>query len=1084
VRLTDLDKRAKNWLLAYVGVVHGVLVALIPSTAIGSDLPHHEGDRTRAPRNGATEFVLEVIVDLPRLEVIAVPRLDRLLRRVGFQGLVLDALREHDVNLLVDSGLRDLMDSSQMTLTSIEGTITGDVNAITLKKHTIGGRIGALSPGEGGVSGRDFNYSHCPPGYKPLWCEKPDGARVPVKGSIVLNPVHAQAIKAGWTMFAGGATRREIGDAVAGLGWPMRDGSGRTLADLSSKGRATVMYYTLTRGLAELHRTGTWQQQRSASAPIREAGGHDLERRADGRRAVTIMGRLEVFQVDGLPWGVPLAVWDDVAARFERETRETAKEWGGRWSTQLMHYSPPFWTDGSWHRFMKEHTTLQLRSIPGGSAKEAVEWDEAFTTLVASCSFNRVWRRIGVELLCQLALAGAGVQELALTPGTETGTVRTLRADLGTTLSRAEAATEAATDAGDLAQTAQHDGNLAAAAAQLARQEGYLMTARQMDARSAALKAELQRALAQDLDQRADLRSPLGVGAALSRWDGAEDLVLRSALEQLGIVATMRGGYDARTGEIHLVAEATIGLSDGTEVELPLEVRLANTSNRREEGAEAPSLVLAWAAGATLEDLAAKLGRTPLWARRTLDGWFAAHRVDTMVTALQDCPVLVTRQAVVATVAPDLLRMPSRTSAGTKLTAATISLLVSPYVDDRGGTWKAWAGMEHAGPRRVVAVLRAAGGEADAAAIEAAAGADPFEVSKPFGNRPPLILAPRRGRRRLRRCPHADCPSAWASHVLYVPETAEYGCICPVCLRVPDLGYADAPLPAEYATKWELSRVDAIMATTRSTAAQLVLPDVKLARMAGELVRPLEVAQILGVTLGTVAPLRHEGKLPQAVVCGKTSLWRRSELQALALQRATASVHAIKDGLLSPSQAAARLGVPDHRLRQYCRDGLLAYRVPGGAHRGRIRIRPEIVAAFVPPPGDLIRAMKVEEVMRKTGLTRAVILRAIESGELDTVLPSSGHRRVTPEALTAWLSRHPKPPRTAIHPPTGDVGITRDSLGELSVSAAAALLQLSPKQVRRLADQGVLNDHRAERGDWRWFDVTEVVALAAMRKHL
>ncbi|NMM23744.1 MAG: hypothetical protein HHJ11_09645 [Phycicoccus sp.] len=770
VRLSDLDKRAKNWLLAYAGVVHGVLVALIPSTAIESNLPHHEGDRTKAPRNGATEFVLEVIVELPRLEVLAAPRLDRLLRRVGFQGLVLDALREHDVNLLVDSGLRDLMDSSQMTLTSIEGTITGDVNAITLKKHTIGGRIGALSPGEGGVSGRDFNYSHCPPGYKPLWCQKPDGARVPVKGSIVLEPVHAQAIRVGWTMFAGGATRREIGDAVAGLGWPMRDGSGRTLADISSKNRAAVMYATLTKDLAELHRTGTWPQQRSTSAPIREAGGHDLERRADGRRGVTIMGRLEVLQVDGLPWGVPLAVWDEVAARFERETRETPKDFGGRWSTQLMHYSPPFWTGGAWHRFMKEHTTLQLRSIPGGSANEAVDWDEAFTTLVASCNFRLAWRRIGVELLSQLALAGAGVQELALTPGTETDTVRTLRADLGTTLSRAHAATEAATDAGDLAQTAQHDGNLSAAAAQLARQEGYLVTARQMDARATALKAELQRALAKDLDQRADLRSPLGVGAALSRWDGKEDLVLRSALEQLGIVQTMRGHYDADTGEIHLATEATIRLSDGTEVELPLEVRLANTSNRREEGAEAPALVLAWVAGATFEELADKVGRTPFWARQTLADWFTAHRVDTMVTALLDCPVLVTRQAVVAKVAPDLLRMPFRTSDKKKLTATTISLLVGPYVDDRGGAWKAWAGTEHAGDRRMFAVLRAAGGEADIAAIEAAAGADPVWLAKPFGNRPPLVHAPQRGRRRLRPCPHADCSNAWASHVLYVPE--------------------------------------------------------------------------------------------------------------------------------------------------------------------------------------------------------------------------------------------------------------------------------------------------------------------------
>jgi predicted DNA-binding transcriptional regulator AlpA len=333
----------------------------------------------------------------------------------------------------------------------------------------------------------------------------------------------------------------------------------------------------------------------------------------------------------------------------------------------------------------------------------------------------------------------------------------------------------------------------------------------------------------------------------------------------------------------------------------------------------------------------------------------------------------------------------------------------------------------------------------------------------------------------LRPCPHADCLNVWASHVLYTPETAEYGCICPVCLRVPDLRYADARLPVEYATKWDLSRVDAILATTRSTAAQLVLPDVKLARMAGELVRPLEVAQILGVGLGTVAPLRKAGKLPPAVVCGETSLWRRPELQALAVQRATVSVHGIKDGLLSPSEAAARLGVPDHRLRQYCSDGLLAYRILGGAPHGRIRIRPEVVAAFEPPPGDLIRALSIEELKRRTGLSRALLLSAMDSGDLACVVPSSGYRRVMPEALTAWLALRPRLPRTSSHPPAGDVGVTRVSYGQLSISAAAVLLQLSTKQVRRLADGGVLNGHQVEKGGWRWFDLAEVVALAGRR---
>jgi len=1082
VRLRDLDPRAANRLLAYAGVVMGVLVSIIPSTAIESDLPSHEGDRTHSPRNGANEFILEGIGSLPALKVLAVPRLDRLLRRVCFQGQVLDSLRAHDVRLLVEGGARDLMDSTQMALTSLEGATKGDGDAVAFKQKCIGGRIGALEPGQAEFSQRDFNYSACPVGYRTQWRITPDGGRRPIKGSIVLEVGDAPAISAAWAMFAEGATRRAIGDAVAALGWPMRDGSGRRFADLSGKQRAAIMYATLTRGLSELHRTGNWRVERSTSAPTRVAGGRALTRGDDGRYRVSIDGRLPVQLVDGLAWGVSSDVWEKVVARFEREARESPKAYGGRWSTQLMHYSPLFWTGGAWHRFMKEHTTLQLRSIPGGFEQNPpAEWDDAFTTLVASCNFRLAWRRIGVELLSQLALAGAGAQELALIPGAETDTVRALRDDLSRTLLRSELAAFAAVDAGDLAQTAQHGGNLAAAAAQLSRQDTCLIATREAGDWAVVLEGRLAAALAADVSELADLRTPLGVGAALARWDGRQDLVLRSALEQLGIVATMRGRYNAATGEIELAAQAKIHLVDGAHVLLPLTVRFANTSNRRESGAEAPALVMAWANGATFDELADKTGRTSFWARRTLADWFTAHRVDTMVTALLDCPILVTRRAVVATVAPELQRMPSRTSDGTKLTAATISLLVSSYVDDRGGAWKAWTGMGHASDRRLFAVLRAAGGEADVAAIEAAAGADPVWLAKPFGNRPALATTPRFGRRRLRPCPHPDCPNPWASHVLYVPETAGYGCLCPACLRLPDLRCADARLPAEYATKWERSSVDGLLATTRSTAAQLILPDAKLARVAGELIRPLEVAQILGVRLPTVGRLRKAGPFPDAVACGKTSLWRRPEVQALALQRAAAPKSGIKDGDLSPDAAAERLGVPAYRVREYCRGGQLAYRLLGRPPRARIRIRPDVVAAFVPPRGDLLAALTVEDVRQRTGLSRVFIVKAIETGELASVLPSTGQKRVLPEALTAWLSLRPQPPRPSTCTPSGDVGVTRDGYGQLSISAAAVLLQMSAKQVRRLADQGVLNGHRAENDGWRWFDVAEVAALAAMR---
>jgi hypothetical protein len=204
-------------------------------------------------------------------------------------------------------------------------------------------------------------------------------------------------------------------------------------------------------------------------------------------------------------------------------------------------------------------------------------------------------------------------------------------------------------------------------------------------------------------------------------------------------------------------------------------------------------------------------------------------------------------------------------------------------------------------------------------------------------------------------------------------------------------------------------------------------------------------------------------------------------VQALALQRAAKPKSGIKDGDLSPDVAAERLGVPAYRVREYCRGGQLAYRLLGRPPRARIRIRPDVVAAFVPPRGDLLAALTVEDVRQRTGLSRVFIVNAIETGELASVLPSTGQKRVLPEALTAWLSLRPKPPRPSTRTPS-DVGVTREGYGQLSVSAAAVLLQLSSKQVRRLVDQGVLNGHQGEQGRWRWLDVAEVGALAAERR--
>ena len=1077
VMLSDLDPRAPQRLLAYAGMVGGVLVTLIPSSAIESDLPPYPGDRTKSPRNGATELVLEAVVTLPALSMLAAPRLNRLLRRIAFQGRVLDTLREHDVQVWTDSGVLDLMNSNHMVMANLEGTTKGDGAAIQLKQDTMGGRINALDPGAG-FSRRDFRHHSCPIGYTALLVDMPDGSRVAAKGSIVPRLEDADAIRMIWKRFAAGATRGDIAEAVGPLGLRLRDGTGRTLRDVSAGRGAGVVSRLLTPETARLHQTGEWVRERSTSAPIRQAGGRTLSRRPDGRRAVTISGRLEVPLINDLPWGIEAEVWAAVTARFDRERRATPAQRGGEWSAGLMHSSPLFWTVGAWHRFVREHTTLQLRRIKGGTPETQPEWDPTVSELVASVNYTHAWNLIGAALLRSAALAGARYQEVAVPPGAESVLVRKLREELAVAEGQARESENAAAAAGQLAVQAHAGGYWAASRDHLSKQEEYIRAEELARSRADHLTLELAEVLARPRDERADVLTPLAVATALLRWNGSADRDLKAAVAALELVRSMRGTYDPTTGDIGLTCTAKVVTAEGIEGVIPVEVDMPNTSNARPLDVADAVLVKRWATGVPLSELAARYNRTERWIRRALYRWLRSVGIDTMAPSLVSNPVVVTRQAVVASVAPSLVRMPTRMSNGDRLTKATVSLLTAPYLADAGGAWESWTGYAHGADRRLLAVLRVAGGQADVAALAQAAGADPAWLGRRLGNRPALTTSAALAMRRLRECPHADCPNPWASHLLYVPETAGFAVLCPRCRRFPDLAFADTPLPPEYVAKWDRGSVDGRAITVRSSAAALRIPDPALARVAGDLARPTEVARILGVTLGTVGDLRRRGVLPRPVLSTPVSLWRRTECVALAATRSQHPREAIKDGLLSPAKAASRLGVAEHRVRQYCADGSLAYKRIGQGKSSRVRIKPEVVAAFQPPPGDLLVALTVADVCRRSQCSRDVVLAAMEEGELGWVPSSSGQRRIMPAQYETWVGRRLPAGRPQTSPPL-TAGRARNGDGRLSVAAAAIELGLSPKQVRRLADKGELDDHRTGETGWRWFDADEVARFRA-----
>lgn len=1069
VRLCDLDPRAPTRLLAYVGVVRNVLVALIPSSAIEADLPPHPGDRMASGRNAATELIREAVVRVPGLHTLAVPRLDRLLRNIRYQGEVLDDLRRHEVRLWTDTGLRDLTHTGEMAMTALEGSMKGDADAIQRKTVVLGGRIGAIATEEGTFSKRDFNYLHVPLGYRPRW-RKVDGMHVPVKGSIEIDAHATQWVQSLWEGYAAGLTLRQLGDRLAALGLSLRDGSGRTLADLTGRRRISVVHHLITAQLLLLHRTGEWVKERSTSAPILQAGGHVLERRADGRRGVTVAGRLPVHMIDGQPWGIEPDVWEAAERRLLGSRRRSPADRGRtRSSGNPFTTTEPRRSGEGCIRLEPVHTTVQLRWHPGTEVTTST-WEPSSTRLVASCNAKVALKALGTELMTQLVRSASGEAFVEVLPASQRAELVAIDARLAEANAEIEEADASAKAAAELAVQAQREGRVEAARAQLVSQDGYLLKAaaarrRHLDAQTARDDA------AEKPDGDAvDLRTPIGVAAAMMRWDGTANPDLRRALLGLGMPQSLRVRLDDRTGQIVVHADVTLTRVDDSRVRLPLATSWPNTAPGGDRRVDVVGLVCAWARGQDFGTLAEGCARPKGWARRAVAGWLAARGVRDMGTALLDCPVPALRAAVVVRLEPDL--MPDLEL---DLNEATIDHLAGPYLQDSSGRWKAWTGRQHEADRRMLRALELAGGEADVAALGAASGADPARLTAPQGRRSGVTTTPAPARRRLVACPHPDCPSRWASHVLYVPETAGFGVLCGTCRRLPDQRAAAVVFPEAYLRPWDRQRTRSGYVTAEVNPSLPV--DEDFASRMGDLIRPVEIARILDVRLGTVGALRRRGQLPVPVDCGGVALWRAEEIKALRRRRARRT-GVWDDEWLSPQQAAELVGVPDWMVRRYCDEGLLAHKRVGLRKDPHRRIHVDVLRAFVVPPGDLVEAMTVAEAARRVAENDYVLRHAIRNGRLRTVTASGGGSKILPADLSEWdRTRHRAKPAAAL-PGTGSVNVE----GRLSVSAAASLLGLSAKQVRRLADHGRLDDHRADGTGWRWFDAHEVLRLAATQQ--
>ncbi len=993
VTLADLDPRAKPKLLAYVGVRGKVLVVIVPSSAIEDNLPVLQGDRTKTERNAATELILEAVNVLPRLEFLCTPRLERLFRTPKGQGAILDACRDADVLLVIEGVPRDLADTGQMMTTSVEGMVKGDADAIARKKNIIGGRVGIVAADSKEHSQRDFGYHQCPLGYRPELRTGPDGVTEVERGSILLNEEHAPALRRMWTEFAKGTPVAHIAELDVVKDLPARDRSGRTLRDLTKGNRHNAVYRFFTRTNLELYRDGTWWLERKTGAPLKQVSGFPLVKRGK-KRVATVKGSLPVLMVDGLPWGVPDESWNLAEKRLRDSADETPAQRGGKHGEALLASSAPFTMDGDLYRVVKEHSTFQLRRIDGGAGGR---WDPSQSVLVAAANCRTFWQSFGRALGEGLVEVAGRLKPLtygsvrATTPEGIPDSVERLLADAAQHASEAD-------ECAENARVARAEGNDLVRQHWERQQNGFLLEAERLTKEAEAAREAWLAAQTKTPGNVLDVAHPLALAAALAKWDGSYDPELQAAVRALNVPPSLTAELTV-AGELQVTCRVELASLDGGSLLLDITFRVANTSNQRDLGPDADRLVALWASTSlTIPELAEATGYAPRTVRKTVYSWLKRNGVPVLALALTLCPVQATRAAVASHLRPDLVEPPTVDERGNPVSDVTRKFLVAIYLAESPGAFlKGWTPADQSDERRVVMALRHANAACDVSLLAAAAGVGVDWSPSKDRPRPFTLVGGRR--RRLLECPHEDCSSTVADHVLYTPETAVAGVLCRTCRRLPIKELADVVLPVEYLALWNRD-VHAGRADTVLLSAEEISPvDLELAMRAGRLVRIREAARLVGLSEDAFRDRITRGEQPVHVTAGSSRFFDPHLLKDVSGPRKGPPT--VPAGWLSVAQVARRLGVPEYRVREYCQEGLLAFKKV----RGRICISPAAMAAVVVPEGDLLSSLSVVQLAREAGKTRGQVDYAMQRGYIATVYTSQGTPMISRDEANRWLLR-------------------------------------------------------------------------------
>ena len=1064
----------KTGLIGYAYVGGRTLFLFVMDSAALANLPALPGDTSGLGRNAFTEVVAWAATTLYKsgssnlaLRFAYWSRMDRdehfgsktreVVRRSP--GMTLWAGTEqielHSASSRLMVGVRSGESSAQVT-TLKESTFIGCINKLRANRW-------------------DRSEAVLPFGFRFAREECVDGLSTPKRGVVEVDAGSQSILVELVTMAANGATWSEIGARAAALKVRLRGQrharSKKTFADLpEGPSREAAARQLLGQPeIISLWRTGTWIVRRHCPLPgvktIREYVMEFLPGEQFGFIDVSVTWPLP----DG-GWGVDDATWE----RLLRRVTATSRGRSGVASSEIERRplgGMNSWIEGE-HQFRlvpDSPTAYRLRRRPVAAASNAEGrargWftgeGEALATFHATAVHNSVATALEQGLV-HLIERG---HEVGVLPAA----ARSLRENRS---HRDEEADALYAEAEELDAEARTNDGLA----RLAVGEGRELSAANYieEAENARRSAESKRRSADRLraveepteveEVTLDLTHPAVVVGALRRYGQNAPAELARAVAALGITEHFRIHLDETGGlgcwsatcEVPVVGEdapVSIALSGTVPNTRPREG--AGIGRHRSHAADMVRKILV--EGQSLHDVAMAYNRSEDLTHQRVVRWLRDHGVvaRSLTAAILDCPIPETRRTVFALCAGDDELIGD-------LEAPYVEHLRSVYFTEGGWGHPTWAADSFRFERRLLATLRTLPG----CAANKKDLADGLNVSmrqlslrvRQSGRRAALVTRPQVQTMGLVRCPHADCPGPrWASHVLVTPETPG-GLLCPACRRTPD--DASVIYPAAYLEVWE--------GPHRTSSQRGVAKDGSTTRASGP-AQPAAIRRESMLTSGEVA-LRlgwSEYQVRQHLDChdmvGRVRLYDAGHIDQFIVERE--SENASVGDLIAVGEAAARLGVGEHRLRLLIRRG--AIRTSRLGPSGTLAISAAALddARSLLGDADLESStcLSLGESAQRAGVTRSELRSAADRGLVECDRTAGNHRRFTIDAIDAYKA-------------SLTIGDTDATL--LVIGDAARLAGVSAAALRAAVAAGRISCVRSSRGHRR-FSLDDVMSYAA-----